>query len=126
MQTRIDALVPVHMHLDLFPLESSAALGLETLQVGPDHIVLRTRRHPLRELAGAIRILFPARFLFALAPNLDLHSVNWTVIWAPNCAEDQSLGWFALVVLRWKASSSGGGTANGKNRKYAQRDRQRR
>src|ERR1700685_904314 len=123
MQTSIDALVRVHMHLDLLPLDAIATLGFETLQVGPDHIVLLARRHVLGELAIVIRILFPAGFLLIVVPNLYLHSVNRVVIWTPNCTEDQGIGFFVLVFRRRKIARGSGGSTEGKYRRHAQPSR---
>src|ERR1700691_4573729 len=123
MQTSIDALVRVHMHLDLFPLDATTTLGFKTLQVGPDHIVLLARRNVLSELSVVIRILFPAGFLLIVAPNLYLHSVNRVVIWPPHCSEDQGIGFFVLVFRGRQGPRSSGGSTEGKYRRHTQPSR---
>src|SRR5580700_1163844 len=121
MQTSIDSLIPVYVHRDLFPLDGVTIFGFNALQVGPDHVVLFSRRNPLRELATVIRILFPARFFLALAANLDLHSVNRMIVWTPHCAEDQSVRLF-MYVLRGRQITRGGSTES-KDCRYAQPSR---
>src|SRR5271155_2870386 len=122
MQTGIDSLIPVYMHRDLFPLHGAAVLGFNALQVGPHHVVLLARRNSLRELAAVIRILFPARFFLALAANLDLHSVNRMIVWAPHCAEDQRVGLF-MYALRGRQITRGGGSTEGKDCRHTQPSR---
>src|ERR1700730_13980538 len=104
MQSGVDALIPVDVHLDFFSLQRIAIRRFVTLRICPDHIVLLARRNALRELAIAIGIQLPARLLFILAANLDFHSVDRMVVRTPDRAEDYSVGFLALVLRRREAT----------------------
>src|SRR5277367_2267751 len=120
MQAGVDPLVVVHVDRDLISLHRSAVLRLRTLGVGPDHIILLARRDALSELAVVIRVKLPADFLFLLPPNLDLHSVNWTVIRTPDRAKDHSVGFLVLVSRGREIGRAHGTPADSKYRREAQ------
>jgi hypothetical protein len=68
--------------------QAAVGRGFEAFQIGPDHIIGRPGRQPLKKLAAVIRILLPFGFLTIGAPNPDFDSVYGTIIGPPHCARD--------------------------------------